>query len=59
MFDNHITLIPFILYVGPDVLLPFASAVAAITGILLMFWRRTVGFVRLVGQKIAGLFGKR
>jgi hypothetical protein len=45
------------LYIGPDVLMPVASAVAAIVGFLLMFWRRTVGFVKVVGRKVAGLFG--
>jgi hypothetical protein len=51
--------IPVMLYVGPDVLMPVASAVAAVVGILLMFWRRTVSFVRVVAHRIAGLFSKR
>lgn len=48
-----------LLYIGPDALMPLASALAAVVGFLLMFWRRTIGFVRMVGQKIAALFGKR
>lgn len=34
------------MYVGPEVLLPVASAVTAIAGFAMMFWRRTVGAVR-------------
>ena len=49
----------FALYIGPDVMLPVASAIAAVAGFLLMFWRRTVNFVKGIGQKIAGLFSKK
>jgi hypothetical protein len=39
------------LYIGPDVFLPLASAVAAVTGVLLMFWRSVVGIVgRVFGR---------
>ena len=34
------------LYVGPDLMLPLTSALAAIAGVLLMFWHRVVGLVR-------------
>ena len=34
------------MYIGPDTVLPFASAIAAIMGFILMFWRRFVGIVR-------------
>jgi undecaprenyl pyrophosphate phosphatase UppP len=34
------------LYIGPDVFLPITSALAAIAGVLLMFWHRIVGFAR-------------
>jgi hypothetical protein len=34
------------LYIGPDVFLPLASALAAITGVALMFWQRLVGWLR-------------
>lgn len=47
-----------LLYIGPDALMPLASALAAAVGLLLMFWRRTVGFVRMVAQRVAKLFGK-
>lgn len=59
MFEKPFTVLPFLLYIGPDVLLPVASALAAIGGMILLFWHRAVGFVKRVGQKLAGLFGKR
>lgn len=30
------------MYLGPEVIMPLASAIAAITGALLLFWRRAV-----------------
>lgn len=39
------------LYIGPDVFLPVASALAAIGGVLLMFWQKVVAIVgRLFGR---------
>jgi hypothetical protein len=52
-------LIPVVLYIGPDVLMPIASALAAVAGILLLFWRKTVEIVRKVGRAIGGVFGRR
>jgi len=38
-------------YIGPDVFLPLTSALAAIGGVLLMFWHKIAGFVaRLFGR---------
>ena len=34
------------MYIGPEVMMPLASALAGILGVLLMFWRRTVSAVR-------------
>ncbi len=42
------------MYLGPDSLMPVASAFAAIAGFLLMFWRRVVGAVRLIVSRITG-----
>lgn len=46
------------LYIGPDALMPFASAVAAAAGMALMFWRRIVAFVRVsfraIGRRVFG-----
>lgn len=35
-----------LLYVGPDQILPLTSALAAMVGVLLMFWQRLVHWVR-------------
>ena len=51
--------VPLALYIGPDVLMPFASAVAAVVGFLLMFWRRTVAMVQRGGAAIKRIFTKR
>ncbi len=59
MLDPHLRLIPVALYIGPDVLMPFASAVAAVIGFLLMFWRRVVAVTKKVANAIARLFGRR
>lgn len=40
------------MYIGPDTLMPVASALAAIAGVVLMFWRRLVGAVKLMASKI-------
>lgn len=38
------------MYLGPETIMPLASAIAAITGALLLFWRRTVTIVRSGAQ---------
>ena len=35
-----------ILYIGPETILPLTSALAAILGVLLMFWQRFIGLVQ-------------
>jgi hypothetical protein len=47
------------LYVGPEVLMPLASAIAAVAGMLLLFWRRVVAGVRSAARRVAGLFARR
>ena len=43
-----------VLYVGPDVLMPLMSALAAAAGFVLMFWRRVVDlFRRAFGRESA------
>lgn len=48
------------MYLGPETIMPLASALAAITGALLLFWRRTVIIVRsgveLVARTLPKLF---
>lgn len=47
------------MYVGPEVLMPLASASAAIAGFLLMFsGRRVVGAARSILQFVAGKRGE-
>lgn len=41
-----------LLYIGPDLLLPFTSAIAAVVGVILMFWHRLTGWVRSVWRSI-------
>ena len=41
-----------ILYIGPDLLLPFTSAIAAAVGVVLMFWHRLTGWVRSVWRTL-------
>lgn len=51
------------MYVGPETLMPVASALAAVVGILLMFWRRTVATFRasrrLIQRAVDRLFSNR
>ena len=42
-----------LMYLGPDVLMPLASAFAAIAGVVLMFWRKIANATRSVGQFIS------
>src|SRR4030095_3909932 len=47
------TLLPIMfLYIGPESMLPLASALAAIGGVLLIFWQRFVGLVRKLWRVI-------
>ena len=47
------------MYVGPETFMPIASALAAIAGFILLFWRRVVGLVRAIGRKAGGLISRR
>lgn len=47
------------MYIGPDSLMPVASAFAAIAGFILMFWRKVVGAFRMIAQRVTGIFAKR
>jgi hypothetical protein len=59
MLDGPIKFLPIALYIGPDVLMPLASALAAIVGFLLMFWKRTVAFFQRIGHAIGRLFRRK
>ena len=41
-----------LLYLGPEVVAPVLSAIAAIGGVLMMFWRRVVATARAIGRFI-------
>ncbi len=46
------------MYVGPETLMPLASVLAAITGVIMLFWRRTVGIVRASGRFVSRTFSR-
>ena len=46
------------MYVGPETLMPLASVLAAITGVLMLFWRRTVGMARASAQFVSRTFSR-
>lgn len=41
------------MYIGPETIMPLASALAAIGGVLLMFWRRVAGFTKMTFQWVS------
>ncbi|MGH7561587.1 MAG: hypothetical protein ACRENB_11290 [Gemmatimonadales bacterium] len=44
------------LYLGPDTAVPLASAFAAIAGVAILFWNRTVAAARSAARFVARLF---
>lgn len=50
------------MYIGPETLMPLASALAAIAGVLMLFWRKTVTVFRacvgFVSQSFSRLLGR-
>ena len=46
------------MYLGPETLMPIASALAAIVGVVLMFWRRMIAFVRTSFSRVLRIFAK-
>ena len=47
------------LYLGPDTVMPLASAVAAVVGVAVMFWHKTVGAFKSVFRWVGRLIGRR
>ncbi len=41
-----------LLYFGPEVMMPLASAAAAALGAILMFWRRFVAGLKAAGRSV-------
>ena len=46
------------MYIGPEVLMPVASAVAAALGVVLMFWRKVKHAVRTGVSTVGKLFSR-
>ena len=46
------------MYLGPETIMPLASALAAVTGVLLMFWRRVVMIARATAQAVSRTFSR-
>lgn len=40
------------MYIGPETLMPLASVLTAVAGVLLLFWRRTVTIARMSTRAI-------
>lgn len=47
------------MYIGPEVLMPVASAVAAALGVVLMFWRRLKQAFRAGVSTVGKLFSRQ
>lgn len=45
-------MLSLLLYAGPDQLLPLASAVGGLIGVLLLWWNRIAGFVVRTGRSL-------
>jgi hypothetical protein len=46
------------MYVGPETLMPLASALAAVAGVAIMFWRKTVAMVKASFRFVSRLFSR-
>jgi hypothetical protein len=46
------------MYIGPETMMPLASALAAISGVVLLFWRRVKGFFRMLSQAVGRTFAR-
>ena len=47
-----------LLYLGPETAMPLATLLAAISGALILFWRRAVAAVKTVGRFFKRIFGR-
>jgi len=46
------------MYVGPETLMPLASVLAAIAGVAMLFWRKTVAATRAVFGQLTRAFSR-
>jgi hypothetical protein len=44
------------MYIGPDTILPLTSVLAAVAGVAVMFWHRTMTFFRALTQRVSRIF---
>ena len=47
------------MYLGPDTAMPLASAIAAVVGVVVVFWHRTKALAKGIGRSIGNLFSRR
>lgn len=45
-------------YLGPETAVPLASALAVVSGALILFWNKTVSAARAVGRFVGRLLGR-
>jgi hypothetical protein len=57
--DPETTETIMMLYLGPDTVMPLASAIAAVVGVAVMFWHKTVGAFKSAFRWIGRLVGRR
>jgi len=48
---------PIFLYLGPETIMPLASILAAVVGVLLVAWRQVLGLFRKIAGRAAGKRG--
>lgn len=46
------------MYIGPETLMPLASILAAITGVAMLFWRKTVTAARTSVEFLSRTFSR-
>jgi len=46
------------MYIGPETIMPLASALAAVGGVIMMFWRKIAGFTRSIVQRVTRVFSR-
>ncbi|HEU5220200.1 MAG TPA: hypothetical protein VFU23_16180 [Gemmatimonadales bacterium] len=47
------------MYLGPDTAMPLASALAAVLGVAVMFWHKTVALFKGIGRSVRNVFARR
>ncbi len=59
MTVNVLPILHLAMYIGPEVMMPVATAIAAVVGYLLMFGRNTLALVKRMGAAVRRLVTKR